>query len=59
MHIRVIERLSRYRMNILKIFEDVRKFCVMVYEIEYDKVVLSKEGTYEYIQNDIEYLFPT
>ena len=34
-------------------FEDIHTICVMVYEIEDDMVVLSKEGKYEYIYTEM------
>ena len=36
--------------------EDPHNICNMVYEIEHDHLILSKEGTNDYIQNDIVYI---
>ena len=41
----------------IEIFEKkLDEICVMVYEIEDDMIVLSKEGKYEYQHNEFVYL---
>ena len=45
----------RHRMHIEKSEKNLQEICVMVYEIEDNMVVLSKEGKYAYIQNDLAY----
>ena len=37
-------------------FEDLHNNCIMVYEIDYDSIILSKESTYDYIPNNLVYL---
>ena len=36
--------------------EDLQNICIMVYEIENYSFILSKELTYDYIQNHLVYL---
>ena len=51
-NINMMVLMFRHRMKI-EIFEDLNTICVMVYEIEADIVVLSKEGKYYYIPHDL------
>ena len=49
--------MFRHQMQILIFFQDLHKLYVMVYEIEDDMVVLSKEGKSEYKQNGLVYIW--